>query len=114
MKYLYKTPSGVPELHDHELPPGMFDHMTLVRTYQDNAAPELQGKAVNDQGQLVPVRDMFGYRARRAELYPPIPDMLDTLWHAMDTGLLPKVPDFYNPIKAVKDANPKDAPAGPV
>jgi hypothetical protein len=39
--------------------------------------------------------------------YPPIGDQLDTLWHAMDRGDLPKIPEFYDPIKKIKDANPK-------
>lgn len=51
------------------------------------------------------------YTARRRAGYPAIGDQLDALWHAMDSGLLPKIPSFYDPLKAVKDAHPKP-PAG--
>lgn len=44
---------------------------------------------------------------RRMLAYPPIGEQLDALWHAMDDGRLPKVAEFYNPIKAVKDRFPK-------
>lgn len=43
----------------------------------------------------------------RAVEYPLITDQLDALWHAMDSGLLPKIPGFYEEIKAVKDRYPK-------
>lgn len=46
-------------------------------------------------------------RANRARQYPPVGDQLDALWRAMDSGLLPKVPDFFNPIAAVKADYPK-------
>ena len=42
------------------------------------------------------------YRARRAAEYPPIAEQLDALWHAMQAGVLPMVPAFYEPIAAVK------------
>lgn len=43
------------------------------------------------------------HKARRAAEYPPMEEQLDALWHAMDRGDLPKVPEFYEPIKAVKE-----------
>lgn len=47
------------------------------------------------------------YRPLRAKQYPPVQIQLDALWHAMNAGILPMVPDFYDPIKAVKDSLPK-------
>ena len=47
----------------------------------------------------------------RRRAYPPIEEQLDALWHAMDAGILPKVPEFYDPIKAVKVAFPKPVQA---
>lgn len=47
------------------------------------------------------------YRARRAADYPPLAEQLDALWHAMDQGLLPKVPAFYERIDAIKRRYPK-------
>jgi len=45
----------------------------------------------------------------RAFSYPSITEQLDLLWHAIDAeeDLKVKLADFYNAIKAVKDANPK-------
>jgi hypothetical protein len=45
----------------------------------------------------------------RAASYPPITEQLDALWHAMDSGLLPRVPGFYDEIVAVKNAFPKES-----
>lgn len=47
------------------------------------------------------------YQRVRATQYPNVTDQLDMLWHAMDSGALPRVDSFYDAIKAVKDANPK-------
>lgn len=47
------------------------------------------------------------YREKRAENYPPIVDQLDALWHAMDDGLIPKAPAFFDAIAAVKQQYPK-------
>lgn len=46
-------------------------------------------------------------RDRKAE-YPDIGEQLDMLWHAMDTGILPKVDIFYNINKSIKDKYPKE------
>lgn len=43
------------------------------------------------------------YITQRRGAYPPIGDQLDMLWHAMDTGQIPKAQQFYNAIKQVKD-----------
>jgi len=51
--------------------------------------------------------DRREYQRIRATQYPALAEQLDMLWHAMDTGALPKVDEFYSAIKAVKDANPK-------
>ncbi len=47
------------------------------------------------------------YARVRARTYPKIADQLDMLWHAMDNGELPKVQEFYDAIKAVKESAPK-------
>lgn len=48
-----------------------------------------------------------GYLGNRIRNYPPIGNQLDALYHAMDTGVLPKVAGFYDAIKAVKQQYPK-------
>lgn len=47
------------------------------------------------------------FTAAANRVYPAITDQLDMLWHAMDSGEIPKANAWYNEIKAVKDANPK-------
>ena len=48
-------------------------------------------------------------RKERSKQYPAIGEQLDMLWHAINdnTELQTTFSDFYNVIKAVKDANPK-------
>lgn len=50
---------------------------------------------------------VYLYASRRAAEYPPVEDQLDALWHAMDRSEIPRVPGFYDLIKAVKDRYPK-------
>ena len=47
------------------------------------------------------------YATLRSREYPDVRDQLDALWRAMDAGLLPKVPEFYDPIATVKTKYPK-------
>ena len=47
------------------------------------------------------------YQRDRVKTYPSIGDQLDMLWHAMDSGVLPKYEPFYDAIKNVKDQFPK-------
>lgn len=47
------------------------------------------------------------YDLQRVNSYPPLGDQMDMLWHAMDSGALPRVEPFYGSIKAVKNAHPK-------
>lgn len=56
---------------------------------------------------LQQIHDSKQYQRTRAIKYPPIADQLDMLWHAMDTGVLPKYEPFYNALKSVKDQYPK-------
>lgn len=47
------------------------------------------------------------YDIARKREYPPVSAQLDTLWHAMDTGEIPKAKKFYDDIKKIKDKYPK-------
>lgn len=49
------------------------------------------------------------YKNDRMMAYPTVGDQLDMLWHAIDANetLKTQFADFYNAIKAVKDAHPK-------
>jgi len=59
------------------------------------------------EGVVYPPEPEKPYDYYRKQKYPPIGDQLDMLWHAMDDGVLPKVPSFYDAIKSVKDSIPK-------
>ncbi len=105
MHYLYKTPAGAAVLLAKPLDPVMFAHMVLVETL---AAPvDVQDMVFDANNKLAPSLTAASYRTRRARAYPPIAEQLDALWHAMDDGRLAKVAAFYDPIAAVKAANPK-------
>lgn len=75
-------------------------------------AETLEPLAVNKEAPWTPSVDAVSisvplYMRDRAGAYPRLGDQLDMLWHAMDTGVLPKVVDFYDALKAVKDQYPK-------
>ena len=48
------------------------------------------------------------YIDKRRSEYLDIGEQLDMLWHAMDTGVLPKVDSFYDINKSIKDKFPKE------
>ena len=62
------------------------------------------GRVVDMLPRLAPT----SYAKERALTYPPIGAQLDALWHAMNSGDLPKIDAFYDPIAAVKAAHPKE------
>jgi hypothetical protein len=49
----------------------------------------------------------LAYAEARAMSYPPIGNQLDALWHAMNDGMLPVVPAFFDPINTIKQQFPK-------
>lgn len=49
----------------------------------------------------------LSYAVRRRSAYPPIGDQLDALWHAMDTGVIPKIEPMYTACRTVKLTYPK-------
>lgn len=64
-------------------------------------------RAVVPGGKPPPPIDM-DYTKARAQAYPAMQEQLDMLWHAMDSGTIPKAEPFYSSVKAVKEAYPKD------
>lgn len=59
--------------------------------------------------ELAPVKQAQDTRQNRRNEYPAMGDQLDMLYKAMDSGVLPKVVEFYDSIKAVKDKHPLGA-----
>jgi hypothetical protein len=74
----------------------------------DGDTDERKHRIVNGKRiEFTPPPPALTAEAMRARAYRPIPDQLDALWHAMHAGTLPMVPEFYDPIAAVKAAYPK-------
>lgn len=83
-----------------------------IKKWDDTLGPK------PDQAQLdvwalevAPIKQELDARQNRRNEYPAMGDQLDMLYKAMDSGLLAKVPEFYNSIKAVKDKHPIQARA---
>lgn len=103
--YLYSiAPNGIPQVTDFQVDPVLFPEHTLVGTYQQK--PEIDGKQFIN-GQLVAAGNDPEYVRNRRGAYPALGDQLDALWHAMDSGQLPKVEPMYSQVKAVKVRYPK-------
>lgn len=49
---------------------------------------------------------------KRAAEYPSVEEQLDALWHAMDSGEVPKAQGWYDTIAQVKSRHPKGAHDG--
>ena len=81
------------------LPPKPSDKHVFDYTRKQWTDPRTQQQKAQDAANAI--------KQARASQYPAVGNQLDALWHAMDAGLLPKVAAFYDPIAAVKKANPK-------
>jgi hypothetical protein len=53
------------------------------------------------------------YVQAREAAYPPVSAQLDMLWHAMDTGEIPKAQAWFDLVAAVKSVIPKDGEGEP-
>ena len=64
---------------------------------------------VAEEAKVLYQKQRTGEAGTTKNIYPQIGDQLDLLFHAIeaDTDLKTKFADFYNAIKAVKDAYPK-------
>lgn len=103
--FLYAQPNGYPDLSEHQLNLDLFPGYQFIGQYEDKPTFIENKKYVN--GQWVWRLSEPEYAYKRKPEYPRIGDQLDMLWHAMDTGQIPKAQQFYNAIKAVKDKYPK-------
>lgn len=101
-----------PEEYIHlQVGEGEFYHECDAR-YTDRI--DVETMQVNRQEELVPPEPVIEpYVEQRRMMYPTVASQMDMLWHAMDRGEIPKADRFYNAIKVVKDAIPKDNTAEP-
>jgi len=51
--------------------------------------------------------EFYRYERERAEAYPTLGDQLDMLWHAMESGEIPKATKWFEKIQEVKKSIPK-------
>jgi hypothetical protein len=77
---------------------------------------ELTDRVDTITGQVIPVTvvapQVPAYIQARLAAYPPAAVQLDDFWHAMNSGVLPKVEPFFSRIAAIKTAYPKDWEGG--
>lgn len=57
--------------------------------------------------EVAPIKEEQDIRQKRRDAYPAIGDQLDALYKAMESGILPKVENFHDKIKEVKERYPK-------
>ena len=69
-------------------------------------ATDVPEKAIKDE--MDKVRNEIQYKTEREDLYPPVVEQLDQLWHGMNADAAKRIEPFYSNIKAVKDKFPKD------
>lgn len=103
--YLYKRPDNTPYVATELLDTMGYPGYQLVS--ESDKKPDIKDMAFNPDNTLVPRYDEPEYVRRRRREYPKLHDQFDMLWHAMDTGSLPKAEPFYGEIKKVKDKYPK-------
>lgn len=102
MNYLYKKPDGTPDVSRFELDLDLFPGYQLISTSESEIDAFDKVFVGNN---LVPRTK--GYEEMRKASYPTIGDQLDSLWHAMDQNVLPRIEPFYTDIKTVKQQYPK-------
>ena len=102
-RYLYKWPSGAAEASEYLIPEILLQGRVLVREIETETVTA--DHVVTKDGDVV--QKERDYASRRRSEYPEVADQLDALWHAMDSGQIPMVPEFYEPIREVKARHPK-------
>lgn len=105
MWYIYKQPSGMADVTQHELRLQDFPGYEFIGTSETK--PDFSYKKFDKDNNLVEDRVDPEYVDKRRAGYPTIAEQMDMFWHAMDEGVIPKVQPFYNQIKAVKEKYPK-------
>jgi|SaaInlStandDraft_2_1057019.scaffolds.fasta_scaffold02698_19 hypothetical protein len=103
--YIYKTDIDSPRVLESKYNETLLQASRLSFVNEQEEDPKLRGDEEWVDGNWI--SRLTPHTVQRSEHYPPIGDQLDSLWHAMDRGELPKIAEFYDPIKEVKDTYPK-------
>lgn len=103
--YLYKTPSGRPEVLSYELSVADSLGFTFIKKLEEWV--DTKYLAFDADNNLVSYETELSVQDLRRRAYPNLADQMDALWHGMHDGTLPKVEPFYSDILAVKERYPK-------
>jgi hypothetical protein len=101
--HLYVKPDGYADITEFKVDPALLPGYTYVG--------EITDKAKYDSKRLVNGEWVWGgsepeFVWRRDHAFPNHMELFRALWRAMDGGLLPKVPGFYDTIKEVNERFP--------
>jgi hypothetical protein len=80
----------------------------VLEWMDDDVSPPTDAEIQAEIVRLQSAYDNNKYSRDRATEYPHIADQLDMLWHAMDTGEIPKSTIFYDINKSIKEKYPKE------
>jgi len=105
-----------PEHIEQQVQPGQF---YLEADVEPHDSIDVATKTViRGTPATIPASDVIptlpAYAEQRKKLYPSIEQQLDMLWHAMDSGEMPKAEAFYYSLATVKLAVPKTDEVQPV
>ena len=86
------------------------DINTCEIEWHDGTTPISKADIESKMNEMANEPEQSQYAQQRRNAYPPIGDQLDMLWHTMDKDmeLQHKFYDFYQTIKKVKVAYPKN------
>jgi hypothetical protein len=93
--HLYVKPSGFADVSEYPLSLDVFPDYAYLGEFP--TMPDVGGKRYVD-GAWVRGSKVPEHVERRQRAYPKLDELIQALWHAMDQGILPKVPGFYDKI----------------
>lgn len=95
MYHLYVKPSGFADISDYPLNLEFFPDYVYLGEF--SAKPDVDGRKYVG-GAWVWGGSEPEFVRKRKRAYPKTNELIQALWRAMDQGILPKVPGFYDKI----------------
>lgn len=89
-----------------EIPPGFVEYKEIVDLPPTASSVTITLELV-DGVCVKTISGQVSYAIQRQQEYPLLGDQLDSIWHAMNSGIFPKIEPMYSQIKEVKDRYPK-------
>jgi hypothetical protein len=93
--HLYVKPGGFADISEYPLSLDIFPDYAYLGEFA--AKPDVDGKRYVDGAWVRGDREPEHLENRR-KAYPKTNELIQALWRAMDQGILPKVPGFYDKI----------------